>query len=52
MQYLVVAATRAEAAHIPGSLDLVVSGIGKTAAARSRVLQALDPGSIPASPPR
>jgi adenosylhomocysteine nucleosidase len=30
---LVVAATRAEAAHVPSSLPLVVTGLGKTAAA-------------------
>lgn len=33
MRLLVVAATRAEAAHLPQGLDLVVTGIGKTAAA-------------------
>ncbi len=32
-QWLVVAATRAEAAYVPGHLPLVVTGIGKTAAA-------------------
>lgn len=32
-RYLVVSATRAEAAHLPEGLDLVVTGIGKTAAA-------------------
>lgn len=32
-RYLVVAATRAEAAHVPAGLPLVVTGLGKTAAA-------------------
>ncbi len=32
-RYLVVAATRAEAAHVPAGLSLVVTGLGKTAAA-------------------
>ena len=31
--YLIVAATRAEAAHVPANLPLVICGIGKTAAA-------------------
>ncbi len=33
MKLLVVAATRAEAAHVPQGLDVVVTGLGKTAAA-------------------
>lgn len=33
MRYLVVAATRAEAAHVPSGLDLLVTGVGKVAAA-------------------
>lgn len=32
-RFLVVAATRAEAAHVPGDLPVVVTGLGKTAAA-------------------
>ena len=32
-RYLVVSATRAEAAHVPSDLPVVVTGIGKTAAA-------------------
>lgn len=32
-RYLVVSATRAEAEHVPAGVDLVVTGIGKTAAA-------------------
>ena len=32
-RFLVVAATRAEAAHVPASLPLVITGIGKTPAA-------------------
>jgi adenosylhomocysteine nucleosidase len=32
-RYLVVCATRAEAVHVPGGLPLVVTGLGKTAAA-------------------
>ncbi len=32
-RYLVVAATRAEAAHVPASLPVLITGIGKTAAA-------------------
>lgn len=32
-RFLVVAATEAEAAHLPGGVPLVVTGIGKTAAA-------------------
>jgi nucleoside phosphorylase len=42
---LVVAATEAEAAHVPGHLPLVVSGLGKTAAAvaTTQALVGLDP---------
>lgn len=32
-RYLVVSATRAEAAHVPAGLPVVITGIGKTAAA-------------------
>lgn len=32
-RHLVVAATRAEAAHVPAALPLVITGLGKTAAA-------------------
>lgn len=44
-QLLVVAATRAEAAHVPPGLDVVVTGIGKTAAAvaTTRALARRDP---------
>ncbi|EON24073.1 purine or other phosphorylase family 1 [Nocardioides sp. CF8] len=43
MHTLVVAATAAEAAHVPASLPLVVTGLGKTAAAvaTARALAAL-----------
>lgn len=42
---LVVAATRAEAAHVPGDLPVVVTGLGKTAAAvgTSHLLHGVDP---------
>jgi hypothetical protein len=42
---LVVAATRAEAAHVPRHLPVVVTGIGKTAAAvaTTRALAGMDP---------
>ncbi len=33
MSVLVVAATRAEAAHVPGDVEVLVTGLGKTAAA-------------------
>ena len=33
MRYLVVSATKAEVAHVPEGLDVVITGIGKTAAA-------------------
>lgn len=33
MKYLVVAATRAEAAHVPASVPVLITGIGKTMAA-------------------
>ena len=33
MRFLVVSATSAEAAHVPPGLDLLVTGLGKTAAA-------------------
>lgn len=33
MRYLVIAATAAEVAHLPAGLEVVVTGIGKTAAA-------------------
>jgi adenosylhomocysteine nucleosidase len=41
---LVVAATEAEAAHVPSGLDVVVTGLGKTAAAvaTARALSAYD----------
>jgi adenosylhomocysteine nucleosidase len=42
---LVVAATRAEAAHVPGHLPVVITGLGKTAAAvaTTRALAGADP---------
>lgn len=44
-QVLVVAATRAEAAHVPKQLPVVVTGLGKTAAAvaTTRALTGVDP---------
>lgn len=44
-QILVVAATRAEAAHVPGHLPVVITGLGKTAAAvaTTRALSGVDP---------
>lgn len=48
-RFLVVAATRAEAAHLPDDLPLVITGIGKTAAATvtARALAAdHDPSSL------
>lgn len=44
-QVLVVAATRAEAAHVPRHLPVVVTGLGKTAAAvaTTRALVGVDP---------
>ena len=44
-QTLVVAATRAEAAFVPGHLPVVVTGLGKTAAAvaTTRALAGVDP---------
>ena len=44
MHTLVVAATAAEAAHVPPDLPLVVTGMGKTAAAvaTARALAAYD----------
>ena len=44
MHTLVVAATAAEAAHVPADLPLVVTGMGKTAAAvaTARALAAYD----------
>ena len=48
MSVLVVAATRAEAAHVPAGLPLVVTGLGKTAAAAAtaRALAGMpDPGN-------
>ncbi len=44
-QVLVVAATRAEAAYVPAHLPLVVTGLGKTAAAvaTTRALAGVDP---------
>ena len=44
-QTLVVAATRAEAAHVPRHLPVVVTGLGKTAAAvaTTRALLGVDP---------
>ena len=44
-QVLVVAATRAEAAHVPRSIPVVVTGLGKTAAAvaTTRALAGVDP---------
>jgi nucleoside phosphorylase len=46
-QVLVVAATRAEAARVPGRLPVVVTGLGKTAAAvaTTRALHGVDPAS-------
>ena len=45
---LVVAATRAEAAHVPAGVEVVVTGLGKTAAAvaTSRALAHRDPGEL------
>ena len=45
--YLVVAATAAEAAHVPADLALVITGMGKTAAAAAtaRALAAYDDAS-------
>jgi adenosylhomocysteine nucleosidase len=40
MSYLIVAATTAEAAHVPPNLPLVITGMGKTAAA-ARTARAL-----------
>lgn len=44
ISYLVVAATAAEAAHVPADLPLVITGMGKTAAAAAtaRALAAYD----------
>lgn len=44
-QILVVAATRAEAAYVPSHLPLVITGLGKTAAAvaTTRALAGVDP---------
>ena len=44
---IVVAATRAEAAHVPAHLPLVVTGLGKTAAAvaTTRALAGVDPAT-------
>ena len=43
-RYLVVAATAADAAHVPADLSLVITGMGKTAAAvaTARALAAYD----------
>ncbi|HSE69673.1 MAG TPA: nucleosidase [Nocardioidaceae bacterium] len=45
---LVVAATRAEAAHVPAGLEVVVTGLGKTAAAvaTTRALAGRDPAGL------
>lgn len=47
-RFLVVAATKAEAAHAPGRLPLVVTGLGKTAAAvwTARALAGADPAGL------
>ena len=44
ISYLVVAATAAEAAHVPADLPLVITGMGKTAeaAVTARALAAYD----------
>ena len=43
-RFLVVAATNAEAAYVPGQLPLVITGLGKTAAAvgTARALSGVD----------
>jgi adenosylhomocysteine nucleosidase len=47
-RFLVVAATEAEAAYVPSQLPLVVTGLGKTAAAvaTARALAGADPGGL------
>lgn len=48
MSHLVVAATRAEAAYVPGGVEVVLTGMGKTAAAvaTARALAGRDPSGV------
>lgn len=43
-RYLLVAATRAEAAHLPSALPVVITGLGKTAAAQATTRALLEYG--------